>query len=421
VSDISTEALIAILFTLILASAFFSGSETSMMAINRYRLRHLARAGHRGAVSVSQLLENPERLIGLILLGNNFVNILASAIATIIGMRFFGDAGIAIATGALTFIILIFAEVTPKTVAALTPERFAYPASFILVPLLKIFYPLVYLINQLTKLVLYTIGIKIGRAESDQLSNEELRTVVKEAGGLIPKKHQAMLTNILDLEKVTVEDIMVPRHEIIGLNIEDEWSEIINQLTSSQHTRLPVFRDSAENLLGILHMRDALHLQISDDDGKTALINSLRSPVFIPEQTTLNIQLLQFQKIKRRVGLVVDEYGDIQGLVTLEDLLEEIVGEFTTGISDSIPEVYPQKDGSYIVDGNANLRELDKNIGWDLPQDGAKTVNGLILEHLEDIPEPGISMMINGYPIEVIAASDSMVRQIQIFPLMRKN
>jgi Mg2+/Co2+ transporter CorB len=392
-----------------------------MMAINRYRLRHLARAGHRGAVSVSQLLENPERLIGLILLGNNFVNILASAIATIIGMRFFGDAGIAIATGALTFIILIFAEVTPKTVAALTPERFAYPASFILVPLLKIFYPLVYLINQLTKLVLYTIGIKIGRAESDQLSNEELRTVVKEAGGLIPKKHQAMLTNILDLEKVTVEDIMVPRHEIIGLNIEDEWSEIINQLTSSQHTRLPVFRDSAENLLGILHMRDALHLQISDDDGKTALINSLRSPVFIPEQTTLNIQLLQFQKIKRRVGLVVDEYGDIQGLVTLEDLLEEIVGEFTTGISDSIPEVYPQKDGSYIVDGNANLRELDKNIGWDLPQDGAKTVNGLILEHLEDIPEPGISMMINGYPIEVIAASDSMVRQIQIFPLMRKN
>ncbi|MBT3347824.1 MAG: HlyC/CorC family transporter [Thiotrichales bacterium] len=420
-SDISTEALIAILFTLILASAFFSGSETSMMAINRYRLRHLARAGHRGAVSVSQLLENPERLIGLILLGNNFVNILASAIATIIGMRFFGDAGIAIATGALTFIILIFAEVTPKTVAALTPERFAYPASFILVPLLKIFYPLVYLINQLTKLVLYTIGIKIGRAESDQLSNEELRTVVKEAGGLIPKKHQAMLTNILDLEKVTVEDIMVPRHEIIGLNIEDEWSEIINQLTSSQHTRLPVFRDSAENLLGILHMRDALHLQISDDDGKTALINSLRSPVFIPEQTTLNIQLLQFQKIKRRVGLVVDEYGDIQGLVTLEDLLEEIVGEFTTGISDSIPEVYPQKDGSYIVDGNANLRELDKNIGWDLPQDGAKTVNGLILEHLEDIPEPGISMMINGYPIEVIAASDSMVRQIQIFPLMRKN
>jgi Mg2+/Co2+ transporter CorB len=230
-----------------------------------------------------------------------------------------------------------------------------------------------------------------------------------------------MLTNILDLEKVTVEDIMVPRHEIIGLNIEDEWSEIINQLTSSQHTRLPVFRDSAENLLGILHMRDALHLQISDDDGKTALINSLRSPVFIPEQTTLNIQLLQFQKIKRRVGLVVDEYGDIQGLVTLEDLLEEIVGEFTTGISDSIPEVYPQKDGSYIVDGNANLRELDKNIGWDLPQDGAKTVNGLILEHLEDIPEPGISMMINGYPIEVIAASDSMVRQIQIFPLMRKN
>jgi len=418
---IPTEVLAGILFLLILISGFFSGSETSMMAINRYRLRHLSRIGHRGASSVSKLLDRPERLIGLILLGNNFVNILASSIATILGMRIFGDAGIAIATGILTFVILIFAEVTPKTIAALSPERFAYPASFILTPLLRLLYPLVKLINMITNLVLRVAGIKINSSQTDHLSREELRTVVKEAGGLIPKKHQSMLTSILDLEEVTVEDIMVPRNEIIGINIEDDWSEILNQLSRTQHTRLLVFRDNTDHLLGILHMRNALHLRASDNDDKSELIKVLRPPMFIPEGTTLNNQLLQFQKMKRRMGLVVDEYGDIQGLVTLEDLLEEIVGEFTTNVSDTISEVEPQNDGSFIVEGSANLRELEKNMGWDLPLDGPKTVNGLILEHLEDIPESGTSMMINGYPLEVTSASESIVRRIRIFPLLRKN
>ncbi len=418
---IPTEVLAGILFLLILISGFFSGSETSMMAINRYRLRHLSRIGHRGASSVSKLLDRPERLIGLILLGNNFVNILASSIATILGMRIFGDAGIAIATGILTFVILIFAEVTPKTIAALSPERFAYPASFILTPLLRLLYPLVKLINMITNLVLRVAGIKINSSQTDHLSREELRTVVKEAGGLIPKKHQSMLTSILDLEEVTVEDIMVPRNEIIGINIEDDWSEILNQLSRTQHTRLLVFRDNTDHLLGILHMRNALHLRASDNDDKSELIKVLRPPMFIPEGTTLNNQLLQFQKMKRRMGLVVDEYGDIQGLVTLEDLLEEIVGEFTTNVSDTISEVELQNDGSFIVEGSANLRELEKNMGWDLPLDGPKTVNGLILEHLEDIPESGTSMMINGYPLEVTSASESIVRRIRIFPLLRKN
>ncbi|MBC8519844.1 MAG: HlyC/CorC family transporter [Gammaproteobacteria bacterium] len=420
-NEVSTEILSGILFLLILISAFFSGSETSMMAINRYRLRHLSRIGHRGARSASQLLDRPERLIGLILLGNNFVNILASSIATIIGMRIFGDAGIAIATGILTFVILIFAEVTPKTIAALSPERFAYPASFILTPLLRILYPLVRLINIITNIVLRMVGIKLNSSQTDHLSREELRTVVKEAGGLIPKKHQSMLTSILDLEEVTVEDIMVPRNEIIGINIEDTWSEILTQLSLTQHTRLPVFSDNSEHLLGILHMRNAIHLSSSEKEGKSELIKALHTPLFIPEGTTLNIQLLQFQKFKKRMGLVVDEYGDIQGLVTLEDLLEEIVGEFTTDVSDTISEIKPQEDGSYLVEGSANLRELEKKMGWDLPLDGPKTVNGLILEHLEDIPEAGTSMMINGYPVEVTNASENIVRRVRIFPLLRKN
>ncbi len=244
--------------------------------------------------------------------------------------------------------------------------------------------------------------------------------MVKEAGGLIPKKHQAMLTSILDLEEVTVEDIMVPRNEIIGIDIEEEWEEIVAQLSLTQHTRIPVFSNSTEHLLGILHVRDALYLQTAEKESKSELIKVLRAPIFVPEGTSLNTQLLQFQRLKRRMGLVVDEYGDIQGLVTLEDLLEEIVGEFTTDVSDSIPEVHPQDDGSFLVDGGANLRELEKNMGWKLPQSGPKTLNGLILEHLEDIPEPGTSMMINGYPIEVTSASESLVRRVVIFPLLRK-
>lgn len=419
-NEISTEVLAGILALLILISGFFSGSETSMMAINRYRLRHLARIGHRGARAVSSLLDRPERLIGLILLGNNFVNILASSIATIIGMRLFGDAGIAIATGVLTFIVLIFAEVTPKTIAALNPQRFAFPASFLLIPLLKILYPLVQLINWFTNGVLYILGINITPEQNDHLSREELRTVVKEAGGLIPQKHQAMLTSILDLEQVTVEDIMIPRNEIIGIDIEDSWEEILNQIALSQHTRLPVFRDNTEHLLGILHMRDAIHLHAPESDDKSALTKLLREPLFVPEQTSLNEQLLRFQRLKRRMGMVVDEYGDIEGLITLEDLLEEIVGEFTTDASDTIPEVQPREDGSYQVEGSANLRELEKNMGWELPQDGPKTLNGLILEHLEDIPEPGTSVMVNGYPLEVTKASEHLVRQVIIYPLLRK-
>ena len=391
-----------------------------MMAINRYRLRHLNRIGHRGARAVSQLLDHPERLIGLILLGNNFVNILASSIATIIGMRLFGDAGIAIATGVLTFIILIFAEVTPKTIAALNPERFAFPASFVLTPLLGVLYPLVKLINLLTNFILRLFGIKLSASQNDHLSREELRTIVKEAGGLIPQKHQAMLTSILDLEQVTVEDIMVPRSEILGINIEDEWNSILKQIAQSQHTRLPVFHNNSETILGILHMRDTTHLHSSDQEEKSSLIDLLREPLFIPEKTSLNTQLLKFQQFKKRIGLVVDEYGDLQGLVTMEDLLEEIVGEFTTDASDTIPEVHPLSDGSFLVDGTANLRDLEKNMGWVLPQEGPKTLNGLILEHLESIPEAGTSMMIGGYQIEGTRASEQFVQKATIFPLLKK-
>ncbi len=419
-SELSTTTLVGLLLLLILLSGFFSGSETGMMAINRYRLRHLARSGHRGAQSVLQLLEHPERLIGLILLGNNFVNILASAIATLIGLRLFGDAGIAIATAILTVVVLIFAEVTPKTVAALKPHKFAYPASHVLLPLLRLFYPVVRLINWVTNLVLRLLGISLSREQSDHLSREELRTVVKEAGGLIPRKHRTMLTNILDLELVTVEDIMIPRSDIVGINIEDPWATIMTQIAHSQHTRMPVFRESTEYLLGILHMRDAVRLFKGSQEAKSELIQLLRPPLFIPEQTPLHKQLLRFQQEKKRIGLVVDEYGDILGLVTLEDLLEEIVGEFTTDVSDAVPEVERRQDGSYLVEGSANLRELEKSMGWKLPQDGPKTLNGLILDHLEEIPEPGTSMMIEGYPIEVTSATEIGVRRVAIFPQQRR-
>ncbi len=423
--DISTGALSLILFLLILISGCFSGSETSMMAINRYRLRHLVRTGHKGAKAVSKLLDKPERLIGLILLGNNFVNILASSIATIIGMRLFGDAGIAIATGVLTFVVLIFAEVTPKTIAALSPEKIAYPAAFVLNPLMRVLYPLVFLINQLTKVVLTMLGQRMDEERTEHLTREELRTVVNEAGSLIPKKHQSMMSSVLNLEKVTVEDIMVPRNEIIGIDINDDWKTIEQQLSAIQHTRIPIYKGSIDHLEGILHARKVLHLLSSsqkDRANKKAMLTRTREPLYVPQGTSLHNQLLSFQQHRKRIGIVVDEYGEIKGLVTLEDLLEEIVGEFTTDFSDTMMrEVHPEEGGSYLVDGSATLRDLNKTMGWDLPLDGPKTINGLLLERLESIPEVGTTIKVNGTPIETVQVSDSSIKIVRIYPSLEND
>lgn len=418
--DIPIGVLLAALVVLLLLAAFFSGSETGLLTLNRYRLRHLVKVQHRGATLASRLLEHTDRLIGLLLLGNNFVNNLATAIATIIGLRFLGEAGVALAAGVLTLVGLIFAEVAPKTLAALHPERIAFPAAYVLTPLLKVLYPVVWLVNMASNGTLRLFGISAEESQRQHLSYEELRTVVNEAGAMIPRRHQSMLLSILDLEKVTVEDIMVPRAEIAGIDIEDDWEAIVTQLSSSQHSRLPVYRESIENVIGILHVRNALPLLARRELSKEALLGALLEPYFVPEGTPLNTQLLNFQRQKRRIGLVVDEYGDIEGLVTLEDILEEIVGEFTSDPSSAAQDIHPQVDGTYLVDGSANIRDLNRMMSWTLPTTGPKTLNGLILEYLEEIPEPGTSLRLAGYPIEIIQTSANAVKVAKITPARKE-
>jgi Mg2+/Co2+ transporter CorB len=409
--------LLAVLAVLIALSAFFSGSETAMMALNRYRLRHLAEQKHKGAQRASALLERPDRLIGVILIGNNFVNILASSIATVIGLELFGEAGIAVAAGLLTLILLIFAEVAPKTVGALYPEKVAFPSTWILGPLLMLMYPLVWTVNVLANGVLRMFGIRPSDTREMALSREELRTVVQEAGALIPRKHQTMLFGILDLEKATVEDIMEPRNEIVGLDLEDDLDSVSERLSHCRHTRLPVYRGGLEHMLGILHVRQIPRLY--GPEGKLVpelLEKALAEPYYIPMGTPLHTQLTNFQREKLRMGLVVDEYGDIQGLVTLEDILEEIVGEFTTAPQDFSRDIHPEPNGSYLVDGGAAIREINRAMHWRLPKRGAKTLNGLILELLESIPDPGTSLQINGYTIEIVQTTGQSVKTARIRP-----
>ncbi|KFZ28871.1 hypothetical protein IDAT_06625 [Pseudidiomarina atlantica] len=418
--EIATSTLLIILGLLLLLSAYFSGSETGMMSINRYRLRHLAQQNHAGAKRVQYLLDRPDRLIGLILIGNNLVNIAASAIATVLCIRWFGDAGIAIATFGLTILVLIFSEVTPKTIAALHPERVAFPSSFILKPLLTIAYPVVVGVNFITNGFMRIIGVNpnntLGHAA---LSSEELRTVVNEAQSMIPSSHQDMLLSILDLEKVTVEDVMIPRSEISGIDVQNDFKSIIKQLSQAQYTRLLLYRGEIDDAIGFLHARDIMQIvtKTNSDTDKAELIRAAREIYYIPEGTPLNVQLLKFQHNKERIGLVVDEYGDIQGLVTLEDILEEIVGDFTTSITPAPSDlVKPQDDGSLLVEGNANLRDLNKELNWELPTDGPKTVSGLIIELFGDIPQQPMCMRIEGYALEIIESSESMVKQVRFLP-----
>ncbi|WP_082628975.1 HlyC/CorC family transporter [Alishewanella sp. WH16-1] len=412
---ISTSTLFIILGVLLFISAYFSGSETGMMSVNRYRLKHLANEQHQGAKRVSELLERPDRLIGLILIGNNLVNIAASAIATIIGMRLYGDAGIAIATIILTLVILVFGEVTPKTLAALHPERVAFPSSAILKPLLKTFYPLVWFINWITNGLLAMMGVSPEKHQGHSLSAEELKTVVHEAGALIPEQHQSMLVGVLDLENVKVEDIMTPRNEITGIDVNDDWKDIVRQLANAQHSRVLLYRDSMDDAIGFVHPRDLVRLLLKEQFTKASLLRSVHEIYYIPEGTPLNTQLLKFQSTKERIGLVVDEYGDIQGLVTLEDILEEVVGEFTTDvIEDKHEDILQQPDGSYLIDGSINLRDLNRQMQLDFPTDGPKTLNGLLLEHLEEIPQGSMSVKIAGFQLEILDVQDNMIKTVRL-------
>jgi Mg2+/Co2+ transporter CorB len=399
-------------------SGYFSSSETGMMSLNRYRLKHLSNQGHKGAQRVEKLLSRPDRLIGLILIGNNLVNILASAIATILGMRLYGDYGVAIATGVLTIVILVFAEVTPKTLAAMYPERVSYSSSIVLNVLMKILSPLVILVNFITNGFLKLLGFGANHNNKNNLSSEELRTVVHEAGGLIPRRHQEMLISILDLEHVTVNDIMVPRSEITGIDINDDWKSISRQLAHSPHGRIVLYRDQIDEVVGMLRLRESYRLMLEKNEfTKEILLRAADEIYFIPEATPLNNQLLKFQRNKERIGLVVDEYGDIQGLITLEDILEEIVGEFTTSMAPSLAEeITPQPDGSFMIEGSANIRDINKGLKWDLPTDGPRTLNGLILEYLEEIPETNIRLKIEQHNMKIIAVEENKINLVNVFP-----
>lgn len=413
--DVPLSALFGLLVTLLLLSAFFSGSETALVSLNRYQLRHKARQGHRGARLAEILLQRPDRLIGLILLGNNLVNFSAASLVAIIALEMGGEPAVALGTVVLTLVVLIFSEAAPKTLAALHPERLAFPAAMIYYPLLKITYPIVWLTNVASNGVLFLLGVRSGDAELQPLTREELRTVVHEAGGRISSRYQQMLLSILDLEKVTVDDVMVPHNEIIGLDLEDEDSEIEEIISRSEHTRLPVYEDNVDNIVGILHLRRLANLASQSFD-KASIRELLDEPYFVPEGTPLSKQLVQFQRRRERIALVVDEYGDIQGIVTLEDILEEIVGEFTTDPADQTEDVVREGPDSFLVSGTANIRELNRTQGWALPTDGPKTLNGLILELLETIPEPSTCLKISGYPLEIVASDDNRVRTVRIGP-----
>jgi Mg2+/Co2+ transporter CorB len=406
--------LFSILAALVILSGFFSSSETGMMSLNRYRLKHLQKNKHRGAIRAGKLLQRPDRLIGLILIGNNLVNIFASAIATVIAIRLWGDAGIFIATAALTLVILIFAEITPKTIAAMHPERIAFPASLILIPLMKLMYPVVALVNGVTNGLLRIMGFDPANMDDEHVSSEELRTIVTDAGQLIPSRHRGMLLNILDLEEVTVDDIMVPRNEVYGVDLDDSDEDILRGIQTSSHTRLPVWREDINNIVGMLHTRSISRVIDPQGLDREALEREMEKPYFIPESTPLHTQLLNFQQKKKPLAVVVDEYGDVLGLVALEDILEEIVGEFTSSMADAEEDIHPQRDGSFIIDGTANIREINKTLHWKLPTDGPKTLSGLILEHLESFPDANTGLAIGKYRLEILKLEGNVVQAARV-------
>jgi len=389
------------------------------MSINRYRLRHRAREGSAGARAAEKLLEMPDRLIGLILLCNNFVNSAAAAIVTVISLQFGGEGFAAMSVGIFTVVLIIFGEVAPKTYGALYPERLALPASLVYQVLLKILYPIVWATNLIANGVLRLLGISREKASRTSLSQEELRTVVAEASTVIPHRHQRMLMSILDLERINVEDIMVPRNEIAGIDVSDDWDEVLEQLRDSRHTRIPVYEGDLDNLIGILHMKKVARLFALGDIDREQLVALARTrePFYVPEGTSLNRQLLNFQRQRRRVAFIVDEYGDVQGLVTLEDLLEEIVGEFTSDTSSLHKDVHREKDGNFVVNASASVRTLNRKMGWSLPTTGPRTLNGLIIELLETIPDAGTSLRINDYAIDVLQTGDNAVKTVRLKPI----
>lgn len=416
-NNLPLEILFAALVGLLVMSAFFSGSETALMSLNRYRLRHLTKKGHRSAHKVTELLRRPDRLLGLVLIGNNLVNVYATTITTIIAMRLYGDAGIAIGSALLTLVILIFGEVTPKTVAAQHPERIAFFASWILKPMAVIMHPLVIMINAVSNSLVRIFGVRTQHSTLEHLDPEELRTVVDEAGDLIPDQHQGMLLNVLDLEKSTVEDIMIPRNEVEGLDLERPVVDLLQQIRTSDYTRLPLYEGDINNVVGLLHLRDAARFMAKDDKDITVeeILSFASEPYFVPEATPLTTQLLNFQQQKCRMALVVDEYGEVQGIVTLEDLLEEIVGEFTTNVAEQADQdIVATDDGGYLIDGGTFVRDINRHLDWELPTRGPKTLNGLAMEYLESIPDGNVCFELDSYRLETTEITDKMIAWVKV-------
>lgn len=415
--------LIAIcLVMLVVLSGFFSAAETGLMAINRYRLRHKARMKKKDALLILKLLKRPDRLLGMILIGNNCSNIIASALATLLAIQLFGDKAVIISTVLLTLVVLIFAEVAPKTLAALYPDQISKLVAWPVYGMLIVFYPFVWLLNGISNGLLRLLGVKLTGTGHEPISREELRSVVYETSGRISPQYQNMLLGILDLNKVSVEDVMIPRHEIMGIDLAADWKVIQKQIAQSAHDWLPVYREEINQIAGFLHLRELMHEVLSDSLDKEKLIKLLREPYFIPEGTPLNIQLLNFQRLRRRLALVVDEYGEIQGLVSVEDILEEIVGEFTTTVTTSGKIIEKQSDGSYLVDGAITIRELNRLTQWKLPIKGPRTLNGLIIEYLEVIPKTGgLCLRIANYPIEIVEIKENRVRLARVYPKMKMN
>ncbi len=416
--DLSIGTLFGLLAGLLFVSAFFSASETAMMAINRYRLRHAAETGHRGAVLTLSLLNKTDKLLGVILLGNNLVNIAAATLATVISIRLFGDSDLALslATLLLTFLILVFSEVTPKVLGASYPERVAYPAGYVLTPMLKLAYPVVWFVNLFVQGILRLLRIRQPEpGHGSRLGLEELRSVVLESSGMLPREHHRILTNLLELEDITVDDVMMPRSQIESIDLSDDAERMRQQVATSHHTRLVVYEGSPDNLLGILHLRRSLHALSGEELDMEQLRESLEEPYFVPAGTPLFTQLRNFQTSRRRLALVVDEYGELQGLVTLEDLLEEMVGEFTTHAPSGMGSIRQDKDGSWLVEGTVQLRYLNRKLGLVLPLDGPKTLNGLLLEQFEDIPEAGVSIKLGDVPVEIVQTQDRAVKMARIY------
>ena len=413
--DIPLTTLAFSLVGLLMGSAFFSGSETALMTINRYRLLHLARNGVRGAQLAQKLLERPDRLIGLILLGNNFVNILAAGITTVVFMRLVGEAGVFVGSMVLTVVVLIFAEVAPKTLAAFKPERVALPASFVLWPLMKVAYPFVWVINLLAGVVLRLFGHRDSDKDDREISQDELRTLLEHGGSLIPPSHRKMFLNILALEEARVEDIMVPRNEIVGIDLDDDPAELPTLLAEFPFSRAVVYRDTIDQVEGVLNLRDLVDLRAGTAITPALVVSRLRKPYFIPEGARLTQQLAEFQRLHRRLALVVDEYGDIAGLVTLPDILEEIVGEFTSEPKQNTRRIEHQPDGSILVDGRIAVHSLNRRLDFNLPTEDANTLSGLIVNHLESLPLPGTGLEIEGYRMTVEEVRDNVVRKVRMY------